>query len=188
MKEALPKTCQALRERLPDYAEGRLSGPAAAAVEMHLAACPRCREEVADLRAMLQALHAVPEATLPEGLVGEVTRTIIRRAPHRVAPPRWSQITIPAAAVTGVLVLLLVWHSQEPGAVKGAGVRPAEKSVGAAMDRQRAAPMIPAPRERMPAVAAPALPPPPPRADGRSREGRDFATVAAHGPATRAQV
>ncbi len=124
-------------------------------METHLAACPRCREEVADLQVMLHALHEVPAERLPEGLIADVTRATTRRLPTRTARMSWTRIAVPAAVTTGVLAILLVWHGQEPMRTASLG------------ETQKAAVSAPKP---LPATPPPAPSPAPPE-DRAGRTG-----------------
>ncbi|MEU4745993.1 zf-HC2 domain-containing protein, partial [Actinosynnema sp. NPDC023658] len=49
------------------YVLGVLDEPEARAVEDHLASCPRCRAELADLRVMEEAMGDVPAEALLDG-------------------------------------------------------------------------------------------------------------------------
>ena len=105
MSSVLSRQCHRLRESLPSYAEGRLGGPAQAEVEAHLAACPRCAAEVAELRVMLVALRAVPQEPLPTHLVAKVQRAVAARPAAR---PRlvWTRFVLPLAAGVGLFAIV----------------------------------------------------------------------------------
>lgn len=95
---------------LNDFVDARLAAGAQREVERHLADCASCREEVADLRRLLAATAALPEALpAPEGLWTEVRETIDARRVvafpgSRARPRSWSTRMLVAAAT--VLVVL----------------------------------------------------------------------------------
>lgn len=118
------------RDLYADFVDGALEPADRARVELHLAACPPCREEIDLALAGRHALDALPELPAPEGLTLEVRRRA--RRPRRMGTGAW------AAAAAVVLA----------GAVVVVGVR-------AIQDRtaHRAAP-VPAPAEEAPAEEA----------------------------------
>ncbi len=152
MSDTVSRQCRQIRERLPEYAEGRLSGESRTAVERHLAECGRCTQEVAELRAVLSALRAIPAEAPPDSLVPGVRRAVARHvaASRRTAPrPFWARIAIPAAAATGLLAVVLGYRLMEQG------FTPRSMS-GAVKSERRAAPRAqPSP----PAASAPAQAP-----------------------------
>ncbi len=58
--------CIELVELLTDYLEGALPADEVAAVDAHLETCSACRTYLAQMRATIQALGAVPVETLPD--------------------------------------------------------------------------------------------------------------------------
>ena len=58
--------CIELVELLTDYLEGALPPDEVAAVEEHLRTCPPCRTYLAQMRATIEALGAVPVETLSD--------------------------------------------------------------------------------------------------------------------------
>jgi len=52
-------------ERLYDYLEGDLSSAEKQDIESHLAACPKCRDAVAERKRMLQAINSLPVFEVP---------------------------------------------------------------------------------------------------------------------------
>lgn len=126
------RECERLRERLPEYAEGKLTGRARARMERHLAECPRCAAELADLRAVLDAVRAVSPEEAPAELVSRVREAVAGRAPS--APPRTqllARLAIPAAVVVGLVAVTF--------ALRGP-VEPTWRSGGAAQGVVRRAP------------------------------------------------
>jgi len=161
MSDSVSRQCRRLREWLPEYAEGRLSGEARASVERHLAECGHCTQEVADLRAMLSALRAVPAEAPPDSLVPGVRRAVARHvaAPRqRVPRPFWSRIAIPAAAATGLLAVVLGYRIMEQGYAPKSMSGDAETTRQASASRARpASPVTSAPAEA-PTQAEPQAP------------------------------
>ena len=149
MSDTVSRQCRRLREWLPEYAEGRLSGEPRAAVEQHLVECGRCTQEVAALRAMLSALRAIPAEAPPDSLVPGVRRAVARHvaASRRHAPrPFWARIAVPAAAATGLLAVVLGYRIMEQGY--------SPKSMGSAMEVRRQA-SAPRPQPAPPVTSAP---------------------------------
>ncbi|GBC86189.1 hypothetical protein HRbin12_00175 [bacterium HR12] len=86
-------------ELLAPYVDGVLDAAERAAVEAHLAACPRCREEVALARRAVQALADLTEEPVPLGVTGPVLAEARRAGEPRRS--RW----VPALAVAAALAL-----------------------------------------------------------------------------------
>jgi hypothetical protein len=107
-------------ELLAPYVDGALDASERAVVEAHLAACPRCREEVELARRAVGALATLGEEPVPLGL----TAPVLARARRRTEPwwrsQRWAVGLAAAAAlvVAGALVLPQVLRG--PGASQGA--------------------------------------------------------------------
>jgi hypothetical protein len=100
------RECEKLRERLPEYADGSLAGPARARVERHLGRCPRCAAEVDDLRTVLRAVHSVAPDEVPEDLLRRVRQAVRERAPAPAGLPRlWPRIAVPVAAAVAVVAV-----------------------------------------------------------------------------------
>ena len=64
--------CRQAVELLSDHLDGRLAAPDAARLEEHLAACPHCREYLAQLRATVDALGRVAAEDVPDEVVDEL--------------------------------------------------------------------------------------------------------------------
>jgi anti-sigma factor RsiW len=67
-----PLTCQELVELVTDYLEGRLPVPDRARFEEHLAACEGCTAYVEQMRALVEALGALPEPVVPPELEADL--------------------------------------------------------------------------------------------------------------------
>jgi len=101
MSAGVPRDCEKLRERLPEYAEGRLAGRLRARVERHVSECARCAAEVEDLRTVIAAVRAVPLEETPEDLVPRVRRAIQEEAPAPAgARLLWARLAVPVAVLT----------------------------------------------------------------------------------------
>lgn len=95
---------------LNDYVDGLLREPDRARVEAHLAACPRCREEEAALRALVASLGRLPGAVAPpRDLRADIAERIAAGGAERV-PARWrrGRMAYAVLAAAAVLVLLAV--------------------------------------------------------------------------------
>ena len=60
--------CRAFQAIEDDLLDGALDTEREAAARAHLEVCARCRREFEELGVALQALRAVPEAALPQGM------------------------------------------------------------------------------------------------------------------------
>ncbi|WP_433262941.1 anti-sigma factor family protein [Actinosynnema sp. CS-041913] len=92
------------------YVLGVLEEPEVRAVEEHLAACPRCRTELADLRAMEEAMGDVPPELLLDG-PPEGGDLLLQRTLRQVRAERGGQVRrrrigagLVAAAVAAVVL------------------------------------------------------------------------------------
>ncbi|AXI77402.1 anti-sigma factor [Peterkaempfera bronchialis] len=97
-------------ERLTAYLLGVLDEQEVSAVEQHLAACPDCRQELAELREMERALGEVPPEALLDGppdggdLLLQRTLRQVRRERVGQERRRWVAVGV-AAAVAGAALL-----------------------------------------------------------------------------------
>ncbi|MGQ5262839.1 zf-HC2 domain-containing protein [Micromonospora sp. ZYX-F-536] len=106
-----------MKDLLPAYAAGSLSGPDRDRVRAHLADCPRCRADLASWQAI--AVAAAPGATPPDpaSLVRTVLsrstiEPIVRRPPRRVRHlvalvAAEARLIRPAAPIASALVMAL---------------------------------------------------------------------------------
>jgi anti-sigma factor RsiW len=67
--ERHPADWERQRERLSAYLDGALAPAERAALESHLADCPACQGELADLRALRALLRAMPAPALPRSFL-----------------------------------------------------------------------------------------------------------------------
>jgi len=132
-------------ELLASYVDGSLDASERAVVDAHLAACPRCREEVEVARRAVAALAALREEPVPLGVTAPVLARAERAAEPRWRSPRWAVGLAAAAALVlaGALVL--------PQVLRGpAAPGPGGATMGVAENAERDAA----------ALATPGLPPP----------------------------
>ena len=70
--------CSQYQEKFWDYYDGTLTAEEAAELEKHLESCPECAAEAKLVKQMLESLHTLPEAALPEGyheeLMGKIAK------------------------------------------------------------------------------------------------------------------
>jgi hypothetical protein len=88
------------------YIDGELIGVLREQVEAHLAACPACREELAEMRALSSLLRRQP---LPESPLSDsaFAAMLVSRLP--ILPVPWTRRAMQAAWQTTPLGLFLVW-------------------------------------------------------------------------------
>lgn len=98
-------------KNLQAYAEGALSGVQRQSVAAHLAACARCRAELALLARMHEALAAQPLLDPPPGFA----RSVVARLAPAPAPPSlaWLRASLAACWVAGTAVTL--WLARSGG-------------------------------------------------------------------------
>jgi Putative zinc-finger len=140
---------------LAEYVDGTLSGDARAEVEAHLAACDRCREELALAEHARGALGRLPEVSPPEGLTFLVRRRAARGPAPRTA--RWVAAGAAAAALVagGIVAVTAVLDggpdrtAQEaaPAEAEGGAMGPALEGDAA---QDQAAPQAAAARQAVP--------------------------------------
>jgi hypothetical protein len=134
-------------ELLAGYVDGTLSAKERAAVESHVAECPRCSRETALATGARSALRSLPEVPAPPGVA---TRALdeargVRHLDVAVGAPRWYRVGgIVAAAAAALLVLTLVLPNigQGDGSGADAGRGKAEAPAG---DSREAATALAAP-------------------------------------------
>jgi len=99
-------TCERCRDILSEFLEGELSPSAEAEAREHLARCPACARELAELRALVAALHGLPEVEPPAEL-----RARLRRIPDEaVRGDAWRRARFIATSVAAAAAaLLIVW-------------------------------------------------------------------------------
>lgn len=78
--------CSQCQEKFWDYYDGTLSAEEAAEMEKHLENCAECAAEAKMVKQMLESLHTLPEAALPEGyheeLMGKIAKENMAKVSH----------------------------------------------------------------------------------------------------------
>jgi hypothetical protein len=165
--------CRRFRRAFPQALWGELDAARRAALEAHLAACPRCAAELAGLRQTLALVDGVePPAASPrfahlwDRLAPELDRLDRVDRPDRAGAasrvPRWTTGLLAAAALfaLGLLAGRVVWRPAPPPAAAGAAeVGERVAALEARLDRylERATPILLAISNRTPAEAAAAV-------------------------------
>jgi Anti-sigma-K factor rskA/Putative zinc-finger len=105
------------------YVLGALEPDEAERYRRHLVGCAACREEVASMRPLTDALLvAVPQYRAPAGLRRRVMRTVHARPPRRRKPVR---LAITAAAVAASLAAAIIFAQRPAPGGPAAQVRTA---------------------------------------------------------------
>jgi anti-sigma factor RsiW len=114
-------------ELLAGYVDGTLSAKEQAAVDTHVAECPRCSREVMLAAGARSALGSLVEVPAPPGIASKALEEAgaVRRSAGG-GTPRWYRVGgIVAAAAAGLLVLTLVLphigQSEDSGSVASQG-------------------------------------------------------------------
>jgi len=111
-------------DRLHDYVDDLLCREERMLVERHLAVCPTCRAEVADLRALLADLGELPAAIAPERDLLPGVHAAIDASAARRTRVQWlaaaAAIVVLAAAAAGVRWITVPAVSPD-GAVASSG-------------------------------------------------------------------
>lgn len=113
------KYCQDIQPELSAYLDGELTPPQRAEVEAHLASCPRCREEVAELKTLAAGVAALPKLEPAPQFLAEVRRKIARG--DKPEPKTWRDylfrpvwLKVPLEAAALIVIAALVQRLQEP--------------------------------------------------------------------------
>ena len=109
MEKSLPllMNCTAIRKKLSAFEDGEVSPPLRFEIETHLAACPACRQALADLHHLWLALDdAVPPRPRPD-----FSQTVMRKISEESKPGIFNWIgawdyMFPAPAAMAVMVIL----------------------------------------------------------------------------------
>lgn len=99
--------CKELSLKLNAYLDGELSGQMAARVREHLQACPRCAEEMDELRLVKRTLDAVPGAALAPDFATRIRKQAEERqkARTRLIPIGLRLVRLPAAIAATLLIV-----------------------------------------------------------------------------------
>jgi hypothetical protein len=99
-----------IRERLPAYCGGDLEPAECSRIEAHLASCPACRADLADLRITLRLIRSVPEIEPPTWLTARIMAhlreetTVKRSWLQRLCFPRQTAFPMKVLALLVVCV------------------------------------------------------------------------------------
>ncbi|MEO0077658.1 MAG: zf-HC2 domain-containing protein, partial [candidate division WOR-3 bacterium] len=109
----MKNTCREVRDLLGPYLDAELAEAERLRVEEHLKACPGCREELAELKALhglaLKAAHPVPTQEHLEQLRRQVSRRLRREARPEGVRSRASPLSFfRLATLGGALVVVMV--------------------------------------------------------------------------------
>lgn len=80
-------SCQETRQSLSLYVDDQLSLPVRAGCHEHLKACPLCRTELEELRALKRKLAALPRPVPPRDLASSISNTLFIEAAARRRQP-----------------------------------------------------------------------------------------------------
>jgi hypothetical protein len=113
------KHCQDIQPELSAYLDGELTPPQRAEIEAHLASCPRCQEELAELKTLVAGVAALPKLEPAPQFLAEVRRKIARGDKpesktwqDHLFRPVWLKVPLEAAAL--IVIAALVQRLQEP--------------------------------------------------------------------------
>ena len=113
------KRCQDIQAELSAYVDGELSSALRAEIETHLASCPRCQQELSELRTLAVGMAALPKLQPPPRFLANVRRKIARG--DRPEPmtwqdylfrPFWLKVPLEMAALIAVVVLVMRFEQQ----------------------------------------------------------------------------
>jgi anti-sigma factor RsiW len=93
-----PLTCEHVRGSLGELATGELRAQTAEEVQAHLATCPVCKQQAAEMTATLQTLRAIKAPVLPDGFDDKLHARLAAAGPPDPAPPPRSApeaVTVP---------------------------------------------------------------------------------------------
>src|SRR5215203_574480 len=101
------KTCSESQKAFSPYLDGALSREAGAALAEHLGACPVCRHQLEETRALVRGLSLMTRPSPPPGLSASIRDALVIERAARVATPRLT----PAERVTRWLGARLMPYS-----------------------------------------------------------------------------
>jgi hypothetical protein len=107
------KHCQDIQPELSAYLDGELTPPQRAEVEAHLASCPRCQEELAELKTLAAGVAALPKLEPAPQFLAEVRRKIARSDKPEpmiwrdyLFRPVWLKVPLEVAALIAIAVFV----------------------------------------------------------------------------------
>jgi hypothetical protein len=137
------KDCQDMRAQLSAYVDGELTPAERAEVDAHLASCPNCEQEVAELKTLAAGLAALPQLRPAPRFLAEVRRKIA--CDDNPEPPTWQDrlfrplwLKVPLELAAIIAIVGYVMKSEEPMPVeRGAGLE-ATKTENRSVEQERA--------------------------------------------------
>ena len=102
------------QDDLSEYLDGRLSGTAAARIDLRLTECASCRRDLDALRSTVSLLQQMPELTLPRSFImpGPPPAPVALRPPAPLRMPQW---VYSGAAATAALVFPILVSADATG-------------------------------------------------------------------------
>ena len=190
------KSHEELRSMLPALAGGELSKMDQVLLEQHLAECPVCRSELAQLQAVVQAMRSTTELEPPSWLA---TRIMARVKEEQASHRSWFvrlflplKVKLPLEAFALVMICVTAWYivqdversqqrTQVPLPAEAPAASPAREAdrVSEAQSSRATVPVPPssvpvAPKAEFPPSAAPAFAPPPQKVPERIEQLERF--------------
>lgn len=116
---------------LSSYLDGRLLPSESARLEQHLASCEGCRRHLAELRAVVEGLRALPTAPAPRSFALRPGQVEAERGVAPVAPVTGLRALAfgPAGAAVAALLLLAVLVGVDLGTAGDGGVEQEEQAM-----------------------------------------------------------
>ena len=112
-------SCQDIQPELSAYIDGELTPPKRAEVDAHLASCPRCQQELAELKTLTAGMAALPKLRPAPQFLADIRRKIARGDnPEAVTwqdylfRPFWLKVPLEAAAI--IALIAFVMRFEEP--------------------------------------------------------------------------
>jgi len=103
-------SCQEIREQLNDYVDGELATDVEHRVEEHLAACAGCREDVRQLRSLLEAAGSLAAEIEPERDLWPGVESRIGKPERAVLRGSWASASWVGLAAAAVLVAAVIFQ------------------------------------------------------------------------------
>jgi len=100
----MPATKDTSAEQMTAYLDDELSDDEAAAFEARLAADPRARAEIEQLRRVMSLVQSLPEVQAPPDFAEKVARRVRRRVALG-ADATWSLVSLPFQVLSIVVIL-----------------------------------------------------------------------------------
>lgn len=102
------------------YVEGDLNRAESAAAESHLAACSQCRRTVAEYRAFVSELNALPHPAVPPGFAARILDAVLLPPSEDVLVLRWlSKAYVGVSVALATVAATVLGTSGGPGPVAG---------------------------------------------------------------------